>query len=95
MKTKFTPGPWNNTPMQDKIWDSEGQIMIARIGDLPWIDGKSDWMTEQANARLISAAPELLAALEALVECPDYRGISTHEMSHAREAIAKAKGGDK
>jgi len=38
------------------------------------------------------AAPELLAALKALVACPDYRGINTHEMRLAQAAIAKAEG---
>lgn len=41
---------------------------------------------------LIAAAPELLAALEALVNCPDYAGIRTHEMRAAHDAIAKARG---
>lgn len=41
---------------------------------------------------VFAVAPELLAALEALANCPDYRGINTLEMRNARAAIAKAKG---
>lgn len=42
-------------------------------------------------ARLFAAAPELLAALQAMVDCPDYRGIATHEMTNARKVLAKAR----
>lgn len=64
MQTKHTPGPWANDPLQPTIWANDGQTQVATVADLPWKDGKSDWMTEQANARLIAAAPELLAALK-------------------------------
>ena len=50
-----------NTPMQDTIWTADGNTKIATIADLPWNNGKSDWMTEQANAALIALAPTLLA----------------------------------
>ncbi len=33
-------------------------------------------------------SPELFEVLKALVECPDYKGISTLEMKAARELIA-------
>ena len=43
-------------------------------------------------ARILNAHGELVEALEALANCPDYRGIATHEMSAARAALANAKG---
>ena len=55
------------------------------------IDTGGNLKTAQANARLIAAAPDLLAALERIAQAsgPRYTlaGI-------AREAIAKAKGGE-
>lgn len=54
----------------------------------------------EANARLIAAAPDLLAALEVIASTPFVNGCSNqsmlrgiHEMrASARAAIAKAKG---
>jgi hypothetical protein len=43
-----------------------------------------------ADARLIAAAPDLLAALEGVLRVSDRR---TDEYDAARAAIAKAKGG--
>lgn len=51
--------------MQDTVWADD--ILVARICDLPLIRGKSDWEAEQANARLIAAAPELYAACWAVL----------------------------
>ncbi len=45
---------------------------------------------QAANARLIAAAPDLLAALKALVE--DQRDASLPVLAQAREAIEKAEG---
>ncbi len=78
-KAKYTPGPWTNDPLQDTIWADDGQTKVATIADLPWVNGKSDWLTEQANARLISLAPEMAEALKAfatlVVEtCPRCEG---------------------
>ena len=94
--SQHTAGPWSNTPMQDTVWAHDGQVQVAKVSDLPWINGKSDWLTEQANATLIAAAPELLASLlETLcyleadsdddTECVDY--------ARAKAVIAKATGG--
>lgn len=103
MKTQHTPGPWMNTPMQDTIWTADGMTKIATIADLPWNDGKSDWMTEQANARLIAAAPELLEALQACIEIVARVGTVAIEegtiilraqacLDQARAVIAKVQG---
>ena len=47
----------------------------------------ADWH----EATLAAAAPGLLAALKALVVCPDYKDIRTHEITAARAAIASAE----
>lgn len=88
--SKHTPGPWNI------IWEKQ---------DKDWVIEKTDgsmepicWVREsQANAKLIAAAPDLLRALELIVNSDmaqreeDEGEIST-ELSHARAAIAKATG---
>lgn len=67
---KHSNGPWSNFG-QDTIWSSD-DIKIATVADLPWTENpvtghrSSDTSTELANARLISAAPDLLAALQCI-----------------------------
>ena len=100
-----TPGPWK--------WD-EGWGAILSCGDVQrlvcpvWTGGNRSGMTESevardvANARLIAAAPDLLEALEDLIE---RAGTSMHqansdgaeydvddELKAAYAAIAKARG---
>ena len=58
MNTKYTPGPWG-LEANDSVVVMSGQAVI--VGPAP------DWepfARQQANARLISKAPELLAMLE-------------------------------
>jgi len=90
--TKHTPGPWRVTaaPLNPGVstrWievysvDPEDDVAQATGGNLK---------TAQANARLIAAAPDLLAALEDILEGNRNGWIARV----AREAIAKAKGGE-
>jgi hypothetical protein len=102
MTTKHTPGPWAVLRRVDAIVDnlivrSDGVPRIGeegfrdRVAEATWLD--SDEETE-ANARLIAAAPDLLAAAEAALEILDEDGIGngpTGAMLAA--AIAKARGG--
>ena len=47
----------------------------------------------EENARLISAAPEILEALETMVEMVEMNGfIRDYAMEIAREAVKKARG---
>lgn len=50
--------------------------------------------TQEANARLIAAAPDLLAALQALIaeHAQDDPRRETHAQANAKRAIAKATG---
>ncbi|TIS78005.1 MAG: hypothetical protein E5W94_11455 [Mesorhizobium sp.] len=88
MTPKHTPGPWeagsergyaelNGVQIRDRV----GLVLAVAIGDVPELDSK-------ANARLIAAAPELLAALKAVVRVADR---NTDEFDLARAAIANAE----
>ena len=104
MEAKHTPGPWKleipphmngkrkKNPFEHGrefiIWTTEGH----RVGI---IDGPSNADMEEkfmANARLIAAAPDLLAALEKI----DSNAAESAEWirSVIRPAIAKARGGE-
>jgi hypothetical protein len=92
MSAEYTPGPWvfyddSNDGKTNRIEIAARGKTVARIyhsvpeEDLP-------------NARLIVAAPDLLEALQYMVNaCPaiDPSGEDAH--AHARAAIAKATGG--
>jgi hypothetical protein len=88
MSNSHTPGPWSITPMQDTVWALDGQVQVAKVSDLPWINGKSDWLTEQANGYLIAAAPGLLIACKAALMEAEYHSPALAVI--LRAAIAKA-----
>jgi hypothetical protein len=91
-----TPGPWDarNTLVVGPVANGRGPRLVCDTDP----DGDPD--TEEqaadvANARLIAAAPELLAAL---VECSDWiwARMAEHDcvppcLGRARKAIAKAE----
>lgn len=101
MTTKHTPGPWCYT-------DNFGIVKFDSLGQLAVRIAEPACRTThegEANARLISAAPELLEALKAVVhECctpePEHYGRSHQQQmadrmaafDRARAAIAKAEG---
>jgi hypothetical protein len=80
-----TPGPWTNTNprfFSDREHVFAGTIMVADCCRL----GQEE---SEANARLIAAAPDLLAAIEEHLAAKDWP--KACEMMKA--AVAKAKGG--
>jgi hypothetical protein len=117
MKT-HTPGPWLVRFDEDRF-DSklsvlevidgrdeslnhpQGELVLARVN----VSAFAPHMDEPlANARLIAAAPELLAALEAVTKAyvelvqsdypPSWSAEKDSEVIAARAAIAKAKGNE-
>lgn len=91
-RAQHTPGPWyigmrpgpmiyGDAPRGAQVADMSGPLIPA--------DENS------ANARLIAAAPDLLAALREIADLPGYVRGSALEMAvqTARAAIAKAEGG--
>lgn len=97
-----TSGPWMIAPVS-----AEGNRKIFGAGDkgnhvcTVWHKGKPGYdgsrpEEAEANARLIAAAPELLAALERLVGQFGPIGAADHGYDawvHACRVISKAKGG--
>lgn len=88
---EHTPGPWeveasHRTP-RDSVMAANNQ-QIAVIGQSSIKKG-----SHKANAQLIAAAPELLAAIELLVAHFAYPRENENlvVMQNARKAIAKAK----
>lgn len=86
----YTPGPWK--------WDDDGNLRgksrnaifftLPRTGDRI-----ADLVNHSGDAALISAAPDLLEALEAVVADADLRGRMLGDTYHAvTEALSKAKG---
>lgn len=110
--TKHSPGPWtigfkgHNINM---IYGGDG-IAVAQtflplhtgVDEIPKLENNPRWASELANARLIAAAPDLLAAVRAcekwivdLAESGDagfWDAGKTEEVKAARAAIAKATG---
>jgi hypothetical protein len=107
--TEHTPGPWSACKKADckcgMIWDVTGNCLVAvsQCEDHMTIDAGPDctpnYEGQQANALLIAAAPELLAAaLELIAHCPSCAGtgqavsseIKCPECCRMRAALAKA-----
>jgi hypothetical protein len=90
-KTTHTPGPWEVNPAdKDQVWGTgERAVRLAQAIHWPKHDA-------EANARLIAAAPELLAALNEFVAdllAHSTFGINAEEaamLRRAESAIAKA-----
>ncbi len=105
---KYTPGPWRkgdtratgSTMVHAANWDRKsgehGEVTVALV------NGRAG--EQEANARLIAAAPELLAALQDLAEWGSGAGWTmpgpgpaksrADVLARARAAIAKATGGE-
>lgn len=106
MKSAHTPGPWfsvkNNCYWEIRTEDRnhEGE----QIGDAcssKFIDGHDDNPVAEDNARLMAAAPELLEALQGMLEVYGVREVSPNNNATlvevelcdmARTAIEKATG---
>lgn len=106
--SKHTPGPWlvipDHRPSGDVLIEPEDSDpdFAKRVVAIAPAQRHGE---QEANARLIAAAPELLAELEKAVKIlveleeegfidlsPDYPTIEPHQLDSARAAIAKAKG---
>ena len=101
MSTQHTPGPWyigkdfsdqgRHIYAKQMVCDDDGEMWHPLIATTDDDERLVDW---QANAVLIAAAPDLLEALQRMLDAPSH---GTHEAMRraneaARAAIAKATG---
>jgi hypothetical protein len=86
MKTKHTPGPWGFTPTAT-LNDAPCRWEILGAGG---VIAETNDSTTDANARLISAAPDMFDALQAIVDA--YGDRDTLLIEQCKAALAKAKG---
>ena len=86
MTHTHTPGPWDQIGCD--IYS--GEIKIAQFIDIPW----ERMLENEANMNLISAAPELLEALQMLMpqEPQEADSYDRAMWEAARATIAKATG---
>jgi hypothetical protein len=97
MTTQHTPGPWRVGDAAHTIFgpkQSDGSLAVT----IASVAGNARMEDYRANARLIAAAPDLLAALKDITaklasyeKFPDGSG-NTATFDKARAAIAKAEG---
>lgn len=101
---KHTPAPWN-TERNDHHAGNIVTVFHCQNNDCVeiWSENWPDAEAQEANARLIAAAPELLEALKSLCECYCESGnyLSKEDRNRhritlikARAAIAKATGAE-
>lgn len=97
MTTKHTPGPWatdkndHDVPYQDIKIKAGKRHTVCTI----WIDDAPvrDFNAAQhANAGLIAAAPELLEALQEMLDVWEHGGLKSYPIGKVRAAINKATG---
>jgi hypothetical protein len=90
-ETKFTPGPW--IKRGKGTIETNGGAEVASVMDGQMLD-RVDRETQEANANLIAAAPELYEAIKellyALQDDENWRTSGVYE--DAESALAKARG---
>ena len=95
MTTQHTPGPWEVCDLDWQFRFVEGSYELGlKAISTPNIKHYIATEIDAADARLIAAAPDLLAALEVVREYMDHAAdqFSYEDIVQIRAAIAKAKG---
>lgn len=98
--SEHTPGPWQIK--RGEIWSNQDDLLGVVYRTEAWTTGEKVKTEDQANARLMAAAPELLKALkfiETWISQPvgefsvaALDGLFDQTRGIARAAIAKATG---
>ena len=98
MTVKHTPGPWRVEVDTDPeaSWERKWPTINAEKYEVVGCEGfYGDYETDMANARLIAAAPDLLEALQRLLNAENDEYLTPIGVRNlARAAIAKATGKD-
>jgi len=89
--SQHTPGPWTVDGNHFQIWANDGENAVASV----YSTASPEPMASEAraNARLIAAAPDLLAALEDSLTVIRLMGCDMSNFSNSCAALARAKGG--
>ena len=92
-KHKHTPGPWETTG----IFVRRNVAVIPKIGKADicavYADGEIKREEARANARLIAAAPDLLAACKMIASIAvGWQALTPGDIAEVHAAIAKAEG---
>lgn len=101
--SKHTPGPWNYHFEPRDHYSHKIRSKPGLICQLPgWVPHDELRLEQEANGRLIAAAPELLEALEAthglfqatllIMRDKEASAIAKDQLDKNRAAIAKATG---
>lgn len=97
--SKHTPGPWAYTKSVNfghesfNIHQEDGAPYTPYMSDVGTTELGEDMEIQEANARLIAAAPDLLAALENLLDSQSKAACDVLDAQNtARAAIRAAKG---
>ncbi len=101
-ETKYTPGPWWSDEAKEVIYiAADGEPEVACVAAQVDEDSVND--TDRANAHLLAAAPDLLAACEKALAMYEWilgdhpkldpDGDLLPELEALKNAIAHAKGG--
>jgi len=82
MTAQHTPGPWRLHPVNDTaVIAMDGTGVAGMAGDY---DDTDTWPIMEANARLIAAAPDMLAACKGLLDIIyDSQGVAGWHMNGA------------
>lgn len=86
---KHTPAPWEISHEPPR-WIIQSTSVPIGARAVAWLVG--DYLECAPNARLIAAAPDLLAAAKALLVSDDIHSWDTPATIALRAAIAKAEG---
>lgn len=99
---KFTKGPWQvNKKVKTSVEQAQAGQGINLIAQCEDVDGVRSKEEDQANARLIAAAPELLEALEMCIKFIEKTKFTKEFSDHfdknynwhlVQQALSKAKG---
>jgi hypothetical protein len=97
-QSKFTPGPWDEASSELEGTDSVGLCVVAFdeiVCSLYDHMGSHyhNYANDRANARLIAAAPDMLATLQAINDSSEHNELPWRVKDALYAAIAKATGG--
>ena len=100
MKSKHTPGPWRTNKLHAK--GNQGKFVIANMIEyIGCIDAVEGAEKNEANARIIAAAPDLLLCCQVLLSYFDGGEVTITwadgmpgNLDAIREAVKKATGED-